>query len=67
MTLITHWIAGAAVDSTGAGTQDVYNPATGEVIAQVALGSSGDVDAAVASGLAAFEEWSQVSLAKRTA
>lgn len=67
MTLITHWIDGAPVGSTGAGTQDVFNPATGEVIAQVALGSPGDVDAAVASGLAAYAEWSQVSLAKRTA
>jgi len=67
MTLITHWIDGKPVEPSGAATQPVYNPATGEVIAQVGLGTGEDVDRAVASALEAFESWSQVSLSKRTA
>ena len=67
MTLITHWIDGKPVEPSGAATQPVYNPATGEVIAQVGLGTAEDVDRAVASALEAFESWSQVSLSKRTA
>ena len=41
------YINGAWVESAGTGRIDVLNPATGEVIAQVAEGTTADVDAAV--------------------
>ena len=43
----------------------VYNPATGEVIEQVPLSASGDVDAAVRAASAAFERWSQTPVMER--
>jgi malonate-semialdehyde dehydrogenase (acetylating)/methylmalonate-semialdehyde dehydrogenase len=66
MTRITHWIDGRPADPTGPGALPVFNPATGAQIAQVGLGSAADVDLAVAAGRSAYEQWSQVSLAKRT-
>ena len=62
---IEHWIDGAAAPSTSDRTADVYNPATGAVIAQVALASAQDVDRAVTSAQKAFSSWSQVSVGKR--
>ena len=46
---IQHWIAGS--ETTGASTRwgPVWNPATGEQQAQVALAEPADVDAAVAA------------------
>ena len=44
----------------GGGSQDdfdVFNPATGDVLARIALASASDVDAAVKSAAAAFPEW----------
>ena len=47
-------------------TKPVYNPATGTQTGELSLASVGEVDAAVASSQAAFVEWSQTSLARRT-
>ena len=44
----------------------MYDPATGEVQAEVLLAEPGDVDAAVAAAREAFAEWSQTSLSRRT-
>ena len=46
---------------------DVENPATEQVIAQISLGSQVDVDRAVAAARAAFESWSQTTVADRVA
>ncbi|MBI6617973.1 aldehyde dehydrogenase family protein [Pseudomonas corrugata] len=43
----------------------VVNPATEEVVAQVASGSAEDVDQAVAAARAAFADWSATSTAQR--
>jgi malonate-semialdehyde dehydrogenase (acetylating)/methylmalonate-semialdehyde dehydrogenase len=43
----------------------VYDPATGEVQAEVVLAEASDVDAAVAAAREAFAEWSQASLSRR--
>jgi acyl-CoA reductase-like NAD-dependent aldehyde dehydrogenase len=51
---------------TGA-TFEVINPATGEIAAEVALGSVVDVDAAVAAARAAFPAWAGTPDAKRAA
>ena len=44
----------------------MFNPATGEQQAEVLLAEPSDVDRAVAAAAAAFEEWSQSSLSRRT-
>ncbi len=48
-------------------TLPVYDPATGEVSALVSAGTAADVDDAVAAAGKAFVEWSEVSLARRSA
>ena len=65
MNLINHWIGGKEVSSSPARVGDVYNPATGEISAQVAFASAEDVDVAVGAAQAALEEWSTASLARR--
>src|SRR5437868_448194 len=64
MKSVTHWINGEPVagDSRSA---EIFNPATGEVSGHVALASVADVDAAVASAVAAFPAWRDASLTKR--
>jgi len=64
---INHIIGGSEVVSTSGRTSPVFNPATGEVTAQVGLGTVEEVDQAVAAAAAAFGPWSETSLAKRTA
>jgi malonate-semialdehyde dehydrogenase (acetylating)/methylmalonate-semialdehyde dehydrogenase len=43
----------------------VYNPATGEVIEQVPLSTTADVDAAVQAASRAFERWSRTPVMER--
>jgi malonate-semialdehyde dehydrogenase (acetylating) / methylmalonate-semialdehyde dehydrogenase len=54
---VGHWIDGRPVSSDLANTQAVFNPASGEVARQVALGGATEVDKAVASARAAFPAW----------
>jgi aldehyde dehydrogenase (NAD+) len=55
------WIA------TSGRALDIVNPATEEVIGQVALGTAEDVDKAVKAARRAFEKYSQTSVAERVA
>src|SRR5476649_1525266 len=55
---ITHYINGAVVDTDSGRYADVYNPALGEPVAHVALGTVAEVDAAVQAANAAFPSWS---------
>ena len=57
-------IDGQLVNGQGA-TQPVYNPATGEVIAQVAEASPEQVDRAVLAADAAFAAWGQTTPKER--
>ncbi|MFD1522286.1 CoA-acylating methylmalonate-semialdehyde dehydrogenase [Pseudonocardia yunnanensis] len=66
MRTITHWIGGKPEPGTSTRTGPVWNPATGEQQAEVALASSADVGTAVATAATAFETWSQSSLSTRT-
>jgi malonate-semialdehyde dehydrogenase (acetylating)/methylmalonate-semialdehyde dehydrogenase len=52
---ITHWIGGKPVGGASDRTSPVWNPATGEQQAEVALASVEDVDSAVRTARAAFE------------
>ncbi|MEO6154177.1 MAG: aldehyde dehydrogenase [Thermomonas sp.] len=60
-----HWINGDAVEPGNGLWLDVFDPATGEVTAQVADGDAADVDAAVAAAQAAFPAWSALPNSER--
>jgi malonate-semialdehyde dehydrogenase (acetylating) / methylmalonate-semialdehyde dehydrogenase len=62
---IAHRIGGEETSGRSTRTSPVYDPATGEVQAEVLLAEAADVDAAVASAREAFAEWSQASLSRR--
>jgi malonate-semialdehyde dehydrogenase (acetylating)/methylmalonate-semialdehyde dehydrogenase len=62
---IDHWINGALVPSASGRTSPVYNPATGEVQAEVGLASITEVDQAVANAKETFATWRLTSLSKR--
>jgi len=66
MRTIEHWIGGAATAGAGTRRAPVWNPATGAKQAEVVLAEPSDVDAAVAAATAAYEDWSQTSLSRRT-
>ena len=61
------YVGGAWADSSDPGTIDVINPATEEVAGQISLGSSADVDRAVAAARRAFGAYSQTSRDERLA
>jgi len=58
-------IDGKQVESSSGEWQNVINPATEEVFAQVPRGTKEDVDKAVQAAHRAFKEWSETSLAER--
>ncbi|MBI1372982.1 MAG: aldehyde dehydrogenase family protein [Phycisphaera sp.] len=58
-------INGKWVDAASGETFETYNPATGEVIANVAKGGKADVDAAVKAAQKAFASWSVTSNRQR--
>ncbi|MDQ3366049.1 MAG: CoA-acylating methylmalonate-semialdehyde dehydrogenase [Myxococcota bacterium] len=63
---IGHWIDGKVYERAAERHGDVFNPATGEVQAQVALATPAVVDEAVESAWQASQSWRSVSIAKRT-
>ena len=60
-------VAGVASEGTSGKDFDVVNPATGAVVATIALASVADVDAAVAAAAAALPGWSGATPAERSA
>jgi malonate-semialdehyde dehydrogenase (acetylating) / methylmalonate-semialdehyde dehydrogenase len=63
---IQHYIGGKLVESTSGRKQNVFNPATGDVSAQVALASAEEVNAAVAAAHAAAPAWADTAPLKRS-
>ena len=61
------YINGAWVEPDQPKTLDVINPATEEVITQIALGQASDVDKAVTAARAAFESFSHTTKEERLA
>jgi len=61
-----HFIDGKWIAATGR-SLDIVNPATEDVIGQVALGTAEDVDVAAKAARRAFESFSQTSVAERAA
>jgi malonate-semialdehyde dehydrogenase (acetylating) / methylmalonate-semialdehyde dehydrogenase len=62
---ISHWIGGKSILPADIPTQDVFNPATGEVSRQVALGGANEVGRAVHSAAAAFGAWADIPPIRR--
>jgi malonate-semialdehyde dehydrogenase (acetylating)/methylmalonate-semialdehyde dehydrogenase len=65
MRRISHWIGGKPWSAEAARHGKVFDPATGEVTAEVDFAGSAEVDAAVAAAGTAFALWRQASLSAR--
>src|ERR1700738_1401890 len=55
---VHHWVNAQILTGTSGRFGDVYNPASGELQARVALATPAEVDTAVAAAAAAFPDWS---------
>ncbi|MFC4454440.1 CoA-acylating methylmalonate-semialdehyde dehydrogenase [Deinococcus sonorensis] len=64
-TALSHWLNGQPTAGTSGRTAAVYNPATGQVQAEVPLASRAEVDAAVQAARAAAKAWRPVPLGRR--
>ncbi|MEZ5756250.1 MAG: CoA-acylating methylmalonate-semialdehyde dehydrogenase [Paracoccaceae bacterium] len=62
---IGHWINGKHVKGTSGRFADVFNPATGEVQARVALATKAELDAAAADAAAAQVKWGATNPQRR--
>src|SRR6204780_1353702 len=62
---LSHFIAGQSVKGTSGRFGDVFDPATGEVQARVALASRAEMRKAVDAALKVFPEWSAVNPQRR--
>ncbi len=65
MKQIGHWINGKHVAGTSGRFADVFNPATGDVQAQVALASKAELDAATADAALAQVKWGATNPQRR--
>ena len=65
--MLKFYINGAWVDPISQKRLGVENPATEEIVAEVALGNAEDADRAIAAARAAFGAWTIVPVAKRIA
>ena len=63
---VRNFVGGRWEERDGRETEPVYDPATGQVIAETPLSSREDVDRAVKAAEAAFPEWSRTPVMKRT-
>jgi malonate-semialdehyde dehydrogenase (acetylating) / methylmalonate-semialdehyde dehydrogenase len=62
---ITHWIDGKPWGGVAERTGRVYDPATGQVTANVDFASAADVDQAVSAAATAWQSWRETSLTRR--
>ena len=60
------YIDGKLIDGINKKREDVICPANGEVIAEVAVASKADTEAALVAAQKGFKYWSQLSLSERT-
>lgn len=66
MQRVPHWIDGRRHEAAGEEIP-IRNPATGEVVGALGLGTVDDVETTVAAASSAFEEWAAESVARRQA
>ena len=64
-TTVSHWIGGQIYRGSDSKTQDVYNPATGEVVRQVEIATAATVQLAIAAARAAFDGWANTPAIRR--
>ncbi|MCA0337977.1 MAG: gamma-aminobutyraldehyde dehydrogenase [Actinobacteria bacterium] len=62
---LRNFINGESVTPSGETTQDIVNPATGQVVAKAPVSDAQDVDAAYAAASTAFAEWGQTTPSER--
>ncbi len=65
MRRVNHWIGGQLVASTSGRSANVWDPATGEVQAQVDLANQDEVAHAISVAKSAFPEWRATALSRR--
>lgn len=64
--VINHYIGGKVVEGQSGNFGDVYNPAIGEVVRQVAFASEAEVGMAVDTAKSAFPAWAAMSPLRRS-
>src|SRR6185369_4395618 len=62
---LTHFIGGRAVPAVGARWADVFNPATGQIAAQVPLAGADETRQAIAAAAAAWPAWADTPPLRR--
>ena len=62
---VSHWINGKPEATTSGRNGEVFNPATGQIVARVAFAGAEDVDRAIAAAMAAFGQWRAAPLSRR--
>ena len=65
MTQVMHFINGHKVANSGTRLGNIYDPALGQVVRQVALAEIADADKAITAAHAAYPSWRDTSLTKR--
>lgn len=63
--MVKNWIGGQWVEARASSSENVVNPASGEVLGVVPHSSGDDVDAAVQAARKAFEAWRQIPVPRR--
>ena len=66
-TKLQNFIDGELVDAADGATEEVTNPANGEVIAEMPLSNEEDVNRAVAAAKSAFDGWARTTPGERAA
>ncbi len=64
--LLSHWLNNAPAEGKSGRSAPVYNPATGQIQAQVPLASADEIDAVVQIATAAAQKWRSSSLSTRS-
>lgn len=62
---VTNWVDGQLVETSSGRSLEVFDSATGQQCASVAMSSESDVDTAVAAAKAAFPAWSRTPVLRR--
>ena len=60
-----NFVGGEWVDAAEGGVEEIVNPATGEIIAEVPKGTEADVDRAVQAAKKAYPEWRETTPGER--
>lgn len=63
--LVQHWIGGRGAAGTAMRRLPVFNPATGAITREVAMGGADEVNAAVAAAKAAWPAWAETPPVRR--